>query len=174
MSSDSQLPMGWPAEGEDLVMSAGMNIARQWSHLSPEQLEAAFRALEPELRRDHKVLMTRLQLAHEQAEADRQERVRRSEVEARERQQRRAHVRHMTELALGAVVALAMLGAGVYVAPDAWWLATLLCGPSLLALAKIFVLRRSDPDDMKFVASAARTSTNAAGQSQPPQVPPVA
>jgi hypothetical protein len=68
-------------------------------------------------------------------------------------------------------MALAMLGGGIYVAPESWWLSILLCGPSLLALAKIFVLGRSDPDDMKHVSLAARTTTNAAGQAQPPQPP---
>ncbi|MEK8146643.1 hypothetical protein NKH18_51395 [Streptomyces sp. M10(2022)] len=37
----------------------------------------------------------------------------------------------------------------------------------------VFVLRRSDADDMKAVSRAARTSTNAASQAQPPALPPV-
>ncbi|AZM56298.1 hypothetical protein DMA15_29965 [Streptomyces sp. WAC 01529] len=72
---------------------------------------------------------------------------------------------------IGATIAVAMLGAGVYVAQDAWRLATLLCGPSLLALGKIFVLRRSDPDDRKADGRATRSSTAAAEQAQ--QQPPV-
>ena len=95
-----------------------------------------------------------------------------SQREHDDRQQQRAGQRRTIELSVGAAIALAMLGAGVYVAPNAWWLSTLLCGPSLLALAKIFVLGRSDPGDMNAVAGASRTSTNAAGQAQPPQPPP--
>ncbi|MGW7646916.1 hypothetical protein [Streptomyces bobili] len=53
-------------------------------------------------------------------------------------------------------------------ARDSWWLSTLLCGPSLLALVKIFVLRRSDSSDMAAVAGAARRSTNAGTPQQPP------
>ncbi|MET7738500.1 hypothetical protein ABZT02_45705 [Streptomyces sp. NPDC005402] len=90
-----------------------------------------------------------------------------------DRQQQRADRRRTVELVVGAVLALAMLGGGVYVARDSWWLSVLLCGPSLLAIAKVFVLGRSDPDDMKAVSLAARTATNAAGQAQSPQSPPV-
>ncbi|MFF1400176.1 hypothetical protein ACFVZD_41200 [Streptomyces sp. NPDC058287] len=58
---------------------------------------------------------------------------------AQEAEKQRKHNRHMAGLVVGGVVAVAMLGSGVYVAKDAWWFATLLCGPSLLALVKIFV-----------------------------------
>ncbi|GAB2898032.1 hypothetical protein GCM10027074_76530 [Streptomyces deserti] len=74
----------------------------------------------------------------------------------------------MTGLYLGAVISVAMLGAGIYVAQDVWWLATLLCGPSLIAMGKIFVLRRSDADDITAVSRGARASTSAAAQAQPP------
>ncbi|WP_449338799.1 hypothetical protein [Streptomyces chartreusis] len=68
---------------------------------------------------------------------------------------------YLVTLIVGGVVALAMLGGGVLVAPHSWWLSTLMCGPRLLALVKIFVLRRSDASDMAAVADAARRSTNA-------------
>ncbi|MEV4453975.1 hypothetical protein [Streptomyces mirabilis] len=165
MSAEPQLPAEWSQEGGDPILSAGMSIAMQWRHLGTDKLEAALKALEPELRRQHKTVLIRLGIQREAA--DRKERERRSELEVREHRKRRAHVRHMADLTVGAVVALAMLGAGVYVAADAWCQATLLCGPSLLALMKIFVLRRSDPDDMKVLAGAARTSTNAAQQARP-------
>ncbi len=128
----------------------------QWADVGTDQLKAALEAMEPELVREHRVLLQRLKMQRE------------AEQQYEERREQRAHRRQMTEVIVGAVLALAMLGAGVYVAADAWWLATLLCGPSLLALAKVFVLRRSDPDDMKHLSRAARTSTNAAGQAQPP------
>ncbi|MEU3491154.1 hypothetical protein [Streptomyces massasporeus] len=70
-----------------------------------------------------------------------------------------------------------MLGAAVYVAPVNGWLSALLCGPSLLALVKVFVLRRSDPGDMRAVSLAGRVASDAAVQAQqpppPPQSPPV-
>ncbi|WP_257004383.1 hypothetical protein [Streptomyces sp. SA15] len=155
MNRGGQLPANWTPD-EDPILSAGMQIAMQWRELGAEQLKAALEAMEPELRREHRVLMVRLEM---QRDAVREQ---------------RAHRRQITEIIVGAVLALAMLGAGVYVAPDSPWLATLLCGPSLLALIKVFVLRRSDPDDMKQVARAARSSTNAAGQAPPPPQPPTA
>lgn len=129
--------------------------------LDPEKLEIALKALEPQLRREYRERMKRLEM--QEATAVRQ---------AEERREERKHRRHMAGLVVGGVVAVAMLGAGVFVAKDAWWLATLLCGPSLLALAKVFVLRKSDAGDMSSVGRASRLSTNAAGQAQPPPPPP--
>jgi hypothetical protein len=162
VSTEGQLPAQQPS-GEDPVLSAGARIAMQWRDLGAEQLGAALRAMEPELRREHRQRMAQLEFQREENQ--------RQHVE---RQQQRADRRRTIELTVGAVIALAMLGGGIYVAPESWWLSTLLCGPSLLALAKVFVLGRSDPDDMKAVAGASRISTNAAGQAQPPQPPPVA
>jgi hypothetical protein len=145
---------------EDPILSAGLEIARKWGEvLDPEQLQIALKALEPQLKREHLERMKRLEMQEARAER-----------EAREKRELRNHKRFMASLIVGAVMAVATLGAGVYVAQDAWWLGTLLCGPSLLALAKVFVLRRSDPDDMKFTAKTARVSTDAAAQAQPPPV----
>lgn len=159
--SEARLPATGSSDA-DPVLSAGLSIAKQWGEaLGPEQLRVALEALEPQLKRDHRALMKRLEMQAAQLEQ-----------EVRERREERAHRRHMAGLLAGSGVAVAMLGAGVYVASDAWWLATFLCGPSLLALAKVFVLRRSDQDDMKFLSRTARSSTNAASQAtqQPPVV----
>lgn len=161
MNTEGQLPADQRPD-EDPMLAVGRYVASQWNTLDPEHLSAAMRALDPELRRAHRERMTRLQLQHE------------ADIRAQqERQERRQHQRSMASLIGGGTLSLAMLGGGVYVAADAWWLATLLCGPSLLAIAKVFVLRRSDPDDMRFMDRTARSSTNAAGQAQPPQTPPV-
>jgi hypothetical protein len=157
VSTGEQLPAEQPSE--DAVLSAGARIAMQWRELGAEQLGAALRAMEPELRREHRVRVMQLELQRETAQRQHEE-----------RQQQRAHRRHVLELVVGAVVALAMLGGGVYVAPESWWLSCLLCGPSLLALVKIFVLRRSDPGDMAAVAGATRTATNAGTPPPPPVV----
>jgi hypothetical protein len=69
------------------------------------------------------------------------------------------------------VISVAMLGAGIYVAKDVWWFAIMLCGPSLIAMGKLYVLRRSDAEDMRAVSRGARGATSAAGQAQPPPVP---
>lgn len=152
MTQENQLPAERTPE-EDPLLAFGKDIAMQWKELGPEHLSAAMQSLEPELRRSHRERMAQMQFQHE------------------ERQQQRLHRRHMIDLTVGAVISMAMLGAGVYVAADTWWLATLLCGPSLLALAKVFVLRRSDPGDMRHLSRAARTAMNAAGQAQTPQPP---
>lgn len=176
-------PQSPSGENTDPVLSAGLSIAMKWGvALGPEKLEIALKALEPQLKRDHQALMHRIASEREAAEradaaasaaAERASSAAEAEAarRARENRDKRAHSRHMVGLTVGAVIAIAMLGAGVYVVKDAWWLAALLCGPSLLALAKIFVLRRSDPDDMKFVSAAARNATNAASQVQQPPVP---
>ncbi|MFD8900228.1 hypothetical protein [Streptomyces ardesiacus] len=159
MSTEGQLPASQRPD-EDPMLSVGRYVASQWNTLPPEHLAAAMRAMEPELRRAHRERMARMELQHD-ADARRHQ----------ERQQQRQHRRYMAGLFGGGALSLAMLGGGVYVAADAWWLATLLCGPSLLAIAKVFVLRRSDPDDMRLVARTARSSTSAASQAQPPPPP---
>ncbi|MER5904364.1 hypothetical protein ABT150_30395 [Streptomyces mirabilis] len=156
MNREDQLPAEWTPD-EDPIVSAAMQVAMQWKELDAAHLAAAMAAMEPSLRREHRERLMRLDMQREVAQR-----------EYEERQHRRAHIRHMGELVGGTVVALGMLGGGVYVAPESWWLSTLLCGPSLLALAKIFILGRSDPGDMTSVGGAARTSTNAGGQSQSP------
>jgi Na+/H+ antiporter NhaC len=78
----------------------------------------------------------------------------------------------VVNVSVGAVISIALLGAGVAVVASAPWLSVILCGPSLLALAKVFVLHRSDPDDMKLLSRASNNATNAAPQPPPPQQPP--
>ncbi|MFJ3432744.1 hypothetical protein ACIPMU_04160 [Streptomyces cyaneofuscatus] len=163
-TEDSGILPAAQSPGSDPVLFAGLDIARKWGEaLGTEKLDVALKALEPQLRRDHKERMTRLDMQRHAAEQERQ---------FLERREKRAHLRHLAGLTVGAVIAVAMLGAGVYVAAEAWWLAVLLCGPSLLALAKVFVLNRSDPDDMKALSAGGRSATNAAAQAQPPAPPP--
>ncbi|WP_030331028.1 hypothetical protein [Streptomyces sp. NRRL B-1381] len=156
------LPIAQPPGGDPIV-SAGLEIAMRWGDaLGADKLDIALKALEPELRRAHRERMTRLEMQRQS-----------SEREFAERREQRAHRRHLAGMVVGGVISVAMLGAGVFVAADAWWLAALLCGPSLLALAKVFVLSRSDPEDMKAVSVGGRGATNAAAQAQPPAQPPV-
>ncbi|MFD5952012.1 hypothetical protein ACFWAZ_39010 [Streptomyces collinus] len=161
MSSGTHSPAGQPPD-DDAVLSAGARIAAQWRDVGAEQLGVALRAMEPQLRREHRERMLSIELQRE-AEQRRHE----------DRQRERVERQHRVETVTGAVIALAMLGAAVYVAPVNGWLSALLCGPSLLALVKVFVLRRSDPDDMRAVSLAGRVASDAAVQAQqPPQPPP--
>jgi len=146
---------------DDPMVSAGLEIAMKWGQAlgGPEQLKIALEALEPQLQREHQMRLKRMEMLpvkHEQ--------------EIREAQDRRQHYFKMTSLVVGAVLSVAMLAGGVYVAKDAWWLAGLLCGPSMIGMALIVILRRHDVTVAKAVADAARRSLNAAGGAQPPVV----
>ncbi|MER5782782.1 hypothetical protein ABT104_13830 [Streptomyces mobaraensis] len=162
-----------PGPTDDPVVSAGIEIAMKWGAAlgGPEQLKVAFEALEPQLRREHQIRLKQLELQRENAQRQAVDAVRAAERTAREVRERRQHTFRMAGLYAGVVVSVAMLGAGVYIAKDVWWLATLLCGPSLIALVKIFVLRRSDEADMRAAVSGSRYAMDAAGQGQPPSPP---
>ncbi|MGW1540638.1 hypothetical protein ACWCPM_10400 [Streptomyces sp. NPDC002309] len=149
MSTDSTTPA---PRDRDPILSAGMDIARRWGQVSDaDQLKVALVALEPELQREHEARMKVL----EQAEA----------------RDRRSHRLLMTGLIVGAVISLAMLGGGIYVAKDAWWLSALLCGPSMISMALIYILRRHDAKASQAVVDITRRVLNVAAQAnQPPPV----
>ncbi|MEV5089892.1 hypothetical protein AB0N18_18595 [Streptomyces griseoincarnatus] len=149
---------------DDPLLSAGLKIAMQWGQaLDADKLKVALEALEPQLKREHQLRVKQLELQKQRHQAE-------------ERKEKRRHVLHMAGLVVGMVIAIAMLGAGVYTVKDAWWLGVLLCGPVLLGALKIFVLRRSDKADMDAALGAAKLGINEAGQSQqqPPPPPPPA
>ncbi|MFJ3644482.1 hypothetical protein [Streptomyces murinus] len=158
--SGTQLPTGHQPSDDDAVLSEGARIAAQWRDLGAEQLGAALRAMEPQLRREHRERMLTLESQREAAQRQHED-----------RQRERAERRRTIELVTGAVIALATLGAGVYLAPENGWLSALLCGPSLLALVKVFVLKRSDPADMQAVSLGGRLASRAAVQAQQPTPP---
>lgn len=154
---------------EDPLVSAGLEIAMKWGAAlgGPDQLKVAFEALEPQLKREHQIRLKQLDAQQKAVEARVLAEREVAERNARADREVRQHRFRMASLVVGAVISIAMLGAGVYVAKDVWWLAMVLCGPSLIAILKIVVLRRSDAGDMAAVAAAAKTATNAASQAQP-------
>lgn len=111
----------------DPVVRAGLQIAMKWGNAlgGSEQLRVALKALEPQLKREHELQLRRLAAQHAAA----------IEHEAR------LHRFRMIRLIVGSVMSILTLGAGVYVAQDAWWLAVLLCAPGLTALLKISFVR---------------------------------
>ncbi|GAA4326383.1 hypothetical protein GCM10023086_53900 [Streptomyces venetus] len=162
-----------PLPQDDPVVSAGLDIAMRWGAAlgGPEKLKIAFEALEPQLKREHQLRLKQLDMQRE-ATARAEENAREAaERMVRLAQQKRQHALRMTGLWLGAGVSFAMLVAGVYVARDMWWLSLFLWGPSLLAMAKLYTLRRSDPGDMQAVTLGMRSAANAAQQAPPPPVP---
>ncbi|WP_405597539.1 hypothetical protein OG741_13825 [Streptomyces sp. NBC_01410] len=166
----------------------------------PEKLEVSLKALEPILKREHQVRLRQLDFqeaaatrkeaaaarkeAAEEAAAARKEAAEEA-AEARraaaaqadaervalEADNKRQHTYRIATLIAGMVASIVMLGSGIYVAPDNAWLAAGLCGPSMLALVKIFVLKKSDAADMRASERTAREAANVGAP--PPGGPPV-
>lgn len=112
--------------------SSALEIAKKWSKIPSEHLEIALKALEPELQREHQRRL--------------------AEQRQIERDAQRKHVRYLCGLWAGLSLAVVMLTVGVILAIyGLLWPALLCTGPSLVAMAKIFVLRRSDPEDIRAV-----------------------
>jgi hypothetical protein len=114
---------------------SGIEIAGQWAKLPPEHLAVAFSAMEPQLAREHEYRI--------------------EELKARGQAEVRAHELAQRGQNFGLVIALSMLVAAIVLAFGGMQaLAGVFAGPSLLALAKLFVLRRSDASDMKAVTDS--------------------
>ncbi|MEU2674809.1 hypothetical protein ABZ622_39465 [Streptomyces sp. NPDC007164] len=142
----------------------GLEIAVQWAELPAEHLQVALKALEPQLRREHELRM-------EQEKAVRKLELERLRLAAEEAQAKRSHSLYMVGLGAGFIVTLGMLTGAVIVGVQGQaWLAAMLSGPSVLALAGLFVLRKSDSAQVQTVARSQRSALNAA---QAPPGPPV-
>ncbi|CAM4064688.1 hypothetical protein KIPE111705_38705 [Kibdelosporangium persicum] len=123
--------------------SHALQIAQMWAKLPPKHLEAALRALEPELRREHEHRLARM-----------------------------AHVRYMCGLGAGFVIAIGMLTSAVFVGINGQpWLAALFTGPSMLALAKLFVIRRADAADARQITRAQQNALAGAPVEPTPRTP---
>ncbi|MGW7535193.1 hypothetical protein [Amycolatopsis sp. NPDC054798] len=130
-------------------------IAQMWAQVSPEHLEIALKALEPELQREHEHRLETLRRTENEQRRCHQEGERK--LRQLENEQRRRHVRYLSGLWAGFALAAGMLTGGVIVGVSGQtWLAALLTGPSLLALAKLFVIRRADASDTQQIADAQR------------------
>ncbi|WP_369228899.1 hypothetical protein AB5J56_00555 [Streptomyces sp. R21] len=164
---------------ENILAAEAHRLVTQWADAPPEVFKAALATARAErvLRSEETVLRLRLNFELEkqrlQAQKDEGERKARAEREVAKREAaveiaRLRHRRHVVNVSVGAVISIALLVAGIAVVGSAPWLSVILCGPSLLALAKVFVLHRSDPDDMKLLARAANNATNVASQTPTP------
>ncbi|MCT2590867.1 hypothetical protein LHJ74_13265 [Streptomyces sp. N2-109] len=135
----------------DRPAPTSLEIAARWAELPADHLKAALRALEPQLAREHHYRLARL----EQQEAD----------------ARRAHRLGLAGLASGFLIAVSMLTGAVLVGLGGQpWLAAMLSGPSVLALATLFVLRRTDPTQTLAMARTHRAALSAS--TPPPAAPP--
>lgn len=151
-----------PLQDEDLAAEAHRLIA-QWYDAPPEALRGALATIKAKQALISRENVLRLELNHD---------LEKERIQAATQTEQLRHRRHVVNVSVGAVISIALLGAGVAVVASAPWLSVILCGPSLLALAKVFVLHRSDPDDMKLLSRASNNATNAAPQPPPPQQPP--
>ncbi|ROO88399.1 hypothetical protein EDD29_6068 [Actinocorallia herbida] len=126
------------------------DIAKQWAELPVGHLRIAVRAVETRDVRAHEYRMEELRLG------------------ARRESEQRTHRLYMAGLITGFLIAVGMLTGAVIVGiNDQPWLAAMLAGPSVLALATLFVLRRSDPAQ---VGSVGRAHGAALAASQQPPV----
>ncbi|MEU6401062.1 hypothetical protein ABZ867_29310 [Streptomyces cinnamoneus] len=136
-----------------------MNIAMQWAELPPEHLRIALKAMEPQLARDHELMMEQVRLS------------------AQAQSEGRVHRLYMGGLIAGFGVVAGMLSAAVIVGIHGQaWLAAMLAGPSVLSLAGLFVLRKVDAGASKDVSRVTRSALGAASQAGTPSavaaVPP--
>lgn len=119
----------------------------EWVKMPAEKLKIALEAIEPQMVRDHERAMYALKIRERQIEVEQAQFSLRLE---------RSHRLSMIGKSLGFAIAMATMTAAVITDLHGdRWLPALLAGPSLLALAKLFVLRKSDASDMKAVNRAA-------------------
>lgn len=132
-----------PRDTAERTSVTGIEIATEWAALPPEHLAMALKALNPQLEREHKARIEQMRISAQGAKEMREFKF------------------QIYSLCAGLIISLVMLGAAIYVATnDQPWLALAFSGPSLLALAKIFVLRRSDADDMRAVTRGQQTAAS--------------
>ncbi|GAA0594738.1 hypothetical protein [Actinomadura livida] len=119
-------------------------IAMEWAKLPSEHLQSALAALEPQLVREHELNKLRIEAM------ERNENLR---IEVLEKQAKRAFVLYVLGLVAGFLVVVGMLVSAVIVGIKGNpWLAAMLSGPSVLALATLFVLRRHTSDNARYMA----------------------
>jgi hypothetical protein len=145
----------------------GLEIAAEWAKLPAEHLKVALKALEPQLVREHEYRMAMARESNERRERQDLANLRFEEANAR-----RAHRLHMTGMTSGFLITVSMLSGAVMVGTQGQpWLAAMLSGPSVLALATLFVLRRSDTVQAAAVSRFGREALNAAAPPPGPGAP---
>ncbi|GAA3386352.1 hypothetical protein GCM10017750_68840 [Streptomyces racemochromogenes] len=149
----------------------------QWAQLPAEHLQIALKALEPELKRQHEFRMQQdahrqeLELERMRLESAQQQLT--QQLEHDEHQAKRSHTLYLVGLFAGFLISGGTLGGAIYVGiHDQPWLASLLAGPTLLALATLFVLRKNDKTLNTAADQSNRRALNAAQQQQQPPPPP--
>ncbi|MEV5970366.1 hypothetical protein [Streptomyces sp. NPDC051921] len=137
-------------------------IAREWADVPLDQLVAVLDAMEPQLKREHQRKAKDDQRRHELNLAQLKEAERRHELDLAKLQERRertgnAHKQHLVGVGAGVVVSLSCIGGATWFGQAGQYLPMgILVGPVLIALTKMFVLRRSDSHDIGTTATSLR------------------
>lgn len=159
-------------------------IAREWADVPTEQLVAVLDAMEKQLVREARRTAKQDERSHELQVIGLREAERRHELELAKVQERQvkaanAHTQHLVGVVAGVVVSMTSIGGAIWFGVGGhYWPMGLLLGPVLLALTKMFVLRRSEPGDLGTVATAlsrmmgrAPAQLDPGANPQPPAIP---
>jgi heme exporter protein D len=129
-----------------------LEYAERWTKLPPQHLKIALASVEAERVRQHELRMAKAQAA---ALAEKRE-----------------HVLWMTGLIAAFMLCVAMVVGSVITARMGFfWLSVTMCGPSLIALATLFVLRKPSTAGLQESARLARSAMNSAQNQQQPTGP---
>lgn len=144
---------------ETAASLGGLEVARAWADIPVDHLEVALKALEPQLTRDHEYRTAQQRIDRE---------LELKAIEVGESRAKQAHALYLSGLVAGFVITVGMLSGAVIVGSnDQPWLAAMLSGPSVLALATVFVLRRNDAAQSRAVERSQRLILDAAAQTPP-------
>ncbi|WP_382465814.1 hypothetical protein ACFIN9_26425 [Streptomyces noursei] len=142
--------------GTSARQPTGLDIAMQWAELPAEHMKIALDALEPQLRREHEMRVLQQDAEHKLAL---------EKIKSQEAAARRSHTLYLTGLIAGFAISVAMLSGAVVVGVNGQpWLAAMLSGPGVLALATLFVLRRNERGQAQAVGAAQRAALDSAQQ----------
>nr|WP_144298608.1 hypothetical protein [Streptomyces sp. TLI_235] len=151
-------------------------IAREWADVPTPKLVAVLDSMEKQLVREARRAAKQDERKHELEvmalrEAERRHELELAKLQERQKKAANAHVQHLVGVAAGAVVSLTSIGGAIWFGVnDHYWPMAIVLGPVLLALTKMFVLRKSDPGD---ISAAATTVTKMLRQAPAPAPPPV-
>lgn len=158
-------------------------IAREWADVPSDQLVAVLDAMERRLKREHQLRAKQDERRHALDLARLKEAERHHELELAKLQERRdrmdkAHKQHLVGVVAGMVVSLSCIGGATWFGLTGHYLPMgILVGPVLIALTKMFVLRKSDAGDVGAVATSlnrliSRAPTNPAPAPAPAPLDP--
>jgi hypothetical protein len=121
------------AEGTSTPEELALSYAKEWAQLPPTHLRVALKQLEPMMVRQHELMIAR---------------------------DKRRHVLDMIALCGGTFISVCSVVAAFYFGMDKNYPAAgIMLGPSVLAMAKLLVLRKSDTKDTRAAGAALNAVT---------------